>query len=97
MSPTVITLATGAGGLAAAVATVGLGLSIGAGGTPDPAAISLLVVGVVALIIGFVSNFEHQSRLWAHQMDAQLEARRRDLQSLGVIASQSPQMRPSAR
>ena len=92
MGYTLITLATGAGGLAAAVATVGLGLSVGVGGAPEPAAIGLLVAGVVALAIGFVSNFEHQSRLWTNQMDAQLQARRRDQQSLGIIPGRSPQV-----
>ncbi|GAB2598954.1 hypothetical protein GCM10009696_00440 [Kocuria himachalensis] len=92
MSPTVITLATGAGGLAAAVATVGLGLSVGVGHAPEPVSIGLLVGGVVALAIGFVSHFEHQSRLWANQMESQLQERRRAQQSLGIIPGRSPQL-----
>ncbi|PAU90969.1 hypothetical protein CK505_08465 [Kocuria sp. WN036] len=92
MAGMLITVATGAGGLAGAVAILGLGLSVEAGGVPDPAAIGLLVVGVVAVVIGFVSNFEHQSRLWATETEAQLQGRRRDLQSLGIIPGRSPQV-----
>ena len=97
MTGALMTVTAGAGGLAAAVATIGLDLSVGAGHAPDPASMGLLVAGVVVLILGFVSNFEHQSRRWADEMDAQLQTRRRDLQSLGVIPGQSPQMRPRTR
>ncbi len=85
MSGALMTVTTGAGGLAAAVGTAGLYRSIQVAHLLDPNAMAFLVSGVVALVIGFVSNFEHQSQLWAHQMDAQLQARRRDQQSLGVI------------
>lgn len=71
-----LTVATGAGGLATAVAAAGLCVTVGAGHAPGPTLMSLLVAGVVALVIGFVSSFEHQSRLWADQMEAQLQARR---------------------
>ncbi|MGX5360038.1 hypothetical protein [Kocuria sp. KH4] len=97
MAGTLITVTTGAGGLAAAVAIIGLGLSVGAGHAPGPASMGLLVAGIVVLILGFVSNFEHRSRRWVDEMDAQLQARRCDLQLLGVIPGQSPQMRPPAR
>lgn len=97
MAGALMTVTAGAGGLAAAVATIGLGSSVAAGHAPDPASMGLLVAAVVVLILGFVSNFEHQSRRWADEMDAQLQTRRRDLQSLGVIPGPSPQMRPSMR
>ncbi|MFF0905729.1 UNVERIFIED_CONTAM: hypothetical protein RF653_18820 [Kocuria sp. CPCC 205316] len=92
MAGALMTVTTGAGGFVAAVATVGLGLSVGSGHAPNPASIGLLVAGVVALVIGFVSHFEHQSRLWAHQTDAQLQARRRAQQSRGIIPGRSPQL-----
>lgn len=76
MATTSIIAATGVGGLAAAVATVGLCVTVGAGGTPEPAWIALLVIGVVLLVIGFMANFEHQSRLWADQLEAQRQVRR---------------------
>lgn len=92
MADTLITVAMGAGGLAAAVATVGLCVSVGVGGAPDPISVGLLVAGMVVFAVGFVSNFEHQSRLWADQMEAQLQARRRALQSFRAIPGQSPRM-----
>ena len=70
----------------------GLWLSVKVDHVPDPASMALLVAGVVLLAIGFVASFERQSRLWATQMEAQLQARRRDLQSLGIIPGQAPQM-----
>lgn len=79
MAVTLITVTTGAGGFAAAVTTAGLCLSVGAGGAPEPALIAILVAAVVVLAIGFVSNFEHHSRLWADQMEAELQARRHGL------------------
>jgi len=87
-----MTVTAGAGGLAAAVATIGLGLSVGAGHAPDPASMGLLVAGVVVLILGFVSNFEHRSRRWADEMDAQRQARRCELQALGITPREAPQM-----
>ena len=92
MAGTLITVTTGAGALAAAVGAAGLYGSIQTGHVLDPSAMAFLVAGVVLLAVGFVVNFEHQSRLWAHQMDAQLQARRRDQQSLGIIPGQSPQV-----
>lgn len=97
MASTLITVATGAGGLASAVAMVGLGLSVGTGHAPEPASIGLLVAGVVVLAIGFMSNFERESRLWASQMEAQLQARRQDLLLLGAIPVRSPQTRSRSR
>ena len=91
MAGMLITVTTGAGGLSAAVGAAGLYGSIQTGHVLDPSAMAFLVAGVVLLAVGFVVNFEHQSRLWAHQMDAQLQARRRDQQSLGIIPGQSPQ------
>lgn len=85
MAAALITVTTGTGGLAAAVAVVGLCLPAKAGHVLDPALMALLVAGVVMLAIAFVSSFEHQSRLWATQMEAQRQARRRDLQALGII------------
>ena len=76
MARTLTTVAIGTGRLMAAVATAGLCLSVAAGNTPEPALIGLLVAAVVVLIAGFVSIFEHQSRLWASEMEAQLQARR---------------------
>jgi hypothetical protein len=93
MAGMLITMTTGAGGLSAAVASAGLWLSVQVHHVPDPSSIALLVVGVMLLAIGFVANFECQSRRWADEMDAQLQVRRRDLQSLGIISSQSPRMR----
>lgn len=69
-------VATGVGGLTAVVAVVGVGLSLGAGQAPESVSTGLLVAGLVALGMGFVSTFEHQSRLWADPMDEQLQARR---------------------
>jgi hypothetical protein len=80
MAGALITVTTGTGGLAAVVATAGLCVSVGAGGTPGPSLIAILVAAVVVLAIVFVSNFEHQSRLWADQMEAELQARRQGLQ-----------------
>ncbi len=91
MSDALITVTTGAGGLAAAVGAAGLWLSIRAHQVPDPASMALLVVGVVLLVIGFMAHFEHQSRRWAEEMDAQLQARRRDLQSLGIVPGELTQ------
>ncbi|KLU08494.1 hypothetical protein [Kocuria sp. SM24M-10] len=91
MAGALITVTAGAGALAAAVGAAGLCGSIQAGHVMDPTAMAFLVAGVVLLAIGFVATFEHQSRLWAHQMDAQLQTRRRDLRSLGIIPGQSPQ------
>lgn len=91
MAGAMITVTTGVGGFAAAVAAVGLWLSVSVDHVPAPASMALLVVGIVMLAIGFVAHFEHQSRLWAAQMEAQLQARRRELQSLGIISGQSPQ------
>jgi type VI protein secretion system component VasK len=85
MAGTLITVTTGAGALAAAVGAAGLYWSIQVGHVLDPTAMALLVAGVVMLAIGFVAQFEHQSRRWAEEMDAQLQARRRDQQSLGII------------
>lgn len=85
MAGTLITVATGAGGLTATVGATGLGWSIQVGHILDPVAMALLVAGVVLLAIGFVAHFDHQSRLWTTQMECQLQARRRDLQSLGII------------
>jgi hypothetical protein len=53
---------------------------------------ALLVAGVVLLAIGFVANFEHQSRRWAEEMEAQLQARRREQQSLGIFPGRSSQV-----
>lgn len=91
MAGALITVTTGVGGVAAAVATVGLWLSVRADQVPAPASMALLVAGVVLLTIGFVVRFECQSRLWATQVDAQFQARRRDLQSLGIIPGHSSQ------
>jgi type VI protein secretion system component VasK len=85
MAGALITVTTGAGGLAAAVGAAGLYWSIQVGHVLDPTAMALLVAGVVMLAIGFVATFEYQSRRWAEEMDAQLHARRRDQQSLGII------------
>lgn len=93
MTGTLITVTTGAGGLAAAVAAVGLWSSISLDRVLDPASTALLVVGVVLLAIGFVAHFEQQSRLGATQMQAQLRARRRELQMLGILPDQAPHMR----
>ena len=85
MAGALMTVTTGTGGITATVAAVGLCLSIGAGNGLDPALLTLLVAGVMVLVIGFVLNFEHRSRLWAAETEAQLQSRRRDLQSLGII------------
>ncbi|EYT48026.1 hypothetical protein [Kocuria sp. UCD-OTCP] len=91
MANALIMATTGAGSLTSAVATVGLWLSIRVEQVPDPAAIALLVVGVVLLAIGFTAHFEHQSRLGTAQMETQLQVRRRELQALGIIHGQAPQ------
>ena len=85
MAGTLITVSTGVGGLAAAVATVGLWLSVKVDHVPDPASMALLVAGVMLLAIGFVAHFEHQSHLGSIQMEAQRQARRRELQALGIV------------
>ena len=85
MAGALMTVTTGTGGITATVAAVGLCLSIGAGNGLDPALLTLLVAGVMVLVIGFVLNFEHRSRLWVAETEAQLQSRRRDLQSLGII------------
>lgn len=88
MSGALITVTTGAGALAAAVGAADLSWSIQVGHVLDSTAMALLVAGAVLLAIGFVAHFEHQSRRWAEGMDAQLQARRRELQSLGIIPGQ---------
>ena len=85
MAGALITATTGAGGLMAAVATVGLWVSIRGEQVPEPAAMALLVAGVMLLAIGFVAHFEHQSHLGSIQMEAQRQARRRELQALGIV------------
>lgn len=92
MAGALITATTGAGSLASAVASVGLWLSIRVEQAPDPTAIALLVVGVVLLAIGFTMHFERQSRLGAALMEKQLQARRRQLQALGISQGQAPHM-----
>lgn len=76
MAHVLITVTTGAGGLATAVAAAGLGLSIAAGGMPQRPLIGLMAVGVVALVLGFVRHFEEQSRTWSQQVAGQRRARR---------------------
>ncbi|MEX5259993.1 hypothetical protein [Kocuria sp. CPCC 205263] len=95
MAVTLITVTTGTGGLAAAVTTAGLCMSVGSGGVPEPALIAILVAAVVVLAIGFVSNFEHQSRLWADQMEAELQARRHGLQPSRAVPAPSLPVRSS--
>lgn len=95
MAGTLITVTTGTGGLAAAVATAGLCVTVGAGGIPEPALIAILVAAVVVLAIGFVSNFEHQSRLWANQVEAELQARWHGLKMSKAVSASSLQVRPS--
>ena len=95
MAGTLITVTTGAGALAAAVATAGLCVSVGAGGVPEPALIAILVAAVVVLAIGFVSNFEYQSHLWANQVEAELQARRHGLKMSKAVSASSLQVRPS--
>jgi Na+/melibiose symporter-like transporter len=85
MAGALITVTIGAGGLAAAVGAAGLYWSIQVGHVLDSTAMALLVAGVVMLAIGFVANFEHQSRRWAEEMNAQLQARRHELRSLGIL------------
>ncbi len=95
MSGALMTVTTGAGGLAAAVGTAGLYWSIQVGHVLDPTAMALLVAGVVMLAIAFVATFEHQSRLWANQMEADLQARRHGLEMSKATAASSLQVRPS--
>ncbi|KUG53840.1 hypothetical protein AVL61_14990 [Kocuria rosea subsp. polaris] len=91
MAGALIAVTTGVGGSAAVVAAAGLWLSVKVDQMPDPASMALLVAGVVLLAIGFVANFEHQSRLWTARMEAQLQERRRELQSLGITPGHSTQ------
>lgn len=95
MARTLTTVAIGTGGSMAAVATTGLCLSVAAGNPPEPALIGLLVAAVVVLVAGFVSIFEHRSRLWASEMEAQLQARRHALEMPRAALASSPQLHTS--
>ena len=76
MAGTLMSVATGVGGVATAAAMVQLSLSIGTSGALEPAAIALLMIGAVALIARVVVDFESQSRQHADRTRAQIEARR---------------------
>lgn len=62
MAGALMTVTTGASGLAAAAATAGLRVTVGVGDIPEPALIAILVAAVVMLAIEPVPNFEYQSR-----------------------------------
>lgn len=95
MPVTPIAVITGIGGLAAAVATAGLCLSIMAGGAPQRSLIGLLVAGVVLLVIAFVWCFEEQSRLRASRMDRSLRGRQHAPPPVRAASAQSSQMHTS--
>ncbi|STX03432.1 Uncharacterised protein [Kocuria rosea] len=76
MAGTLMSVATGAGGVATAAAMIQLSLSIGTSGALEPAAIALLMIGAVALIARVVVDFESQSRQHVDRTRAQIEARR---------------------
>ncbi|WP_162460000.1 PEP-CTERM sorting domain-containing protein [Kocuria sediminis] len=77
-----MTVATGAGGMAAAAAMFELGLSVGTSAAPEPAAIALLVIGAVALIARIVVDFESRSQRHVDRSRAQVQARRYQQQLL---------------
>ncbi|MEX5303151.1 hypothetical protein [Kocuria sabuli] len=91
MAHMLITVTTGVGSLATAVAATGLGLSIAAGGMPQPPLVGLMAAGVVALVLGFVWHFEEQSRTWSRQV-----AGRRRARQLGARSVRDTPPRPSA-
>ncbi|MGX5359150.1 hypothetical protein [Kocuria sp. KH4] len=97
MTGALITVTTRAGAFLTAVALAGLWLSIRADQALDPVWMALLMAGVLMLTLGVVSRFERSSRLWARQAEAQMLARRHELQSLGITSSPSPRMYSSAR
>lgn len=82
MAHVLITVATGAGGLATAVAAAGLGLSIAAGSMPQQPLVGLMAAGVVVLVLGFVWHFEEQSRTWSRQVAGRRRARQRGARSM---------------
>lgn len=89
MSGILWAIATGAGGVATVVATIGLSLSVGIGDVPEPAFVVLLVCGAVALIARFVVDFERQSRRHAYRTRVQIHARLHQRQLL-VAAPAAP-------
>ena len=97
MAVTLITVAMGAGGFFVAVATAGLCLSVGAGNTPEPPLIGLMVAGVVALVAGFVSSFERHAREWTSRTEMQLRNRRYALQLSRAVSTPSPPAHESKR
>ena len=76
MAGTLMSVATGVGGMAVAAGMVQLSLSVGTSGALEPAAIALLMIGAVALIARVVVDFESQSRQHVDRTRAQIEARR---------------------
>ncbi|MEX5271281.1 hypothetical protein [Kocuria sabuli] len=91
MAHVLITVTTGVGSLATAVAAAGLGLSIAAGGMPQQPLVGLMAAGVVVLVLGFVWYFEERSRTWSRQVAGRRRARQRGVQP---VRGASP--RPSA-
>lgn len=90
MAHLLITVTTGVGSLASAVAAAGLGLSIAAGGMPQQPLVGLMAAGVVVLVLGFVWHFEEQSRTWSRQVADRRRAGQWGARSVRGAATRPP-------
>lgn len=90
MAHMLITVTTGLGCLATAVAAAGLALSIAAGGMPQQSLVGLMAAGVVVLVLGFVGHFEEQSRTWSRQVAGQRRVRQCGAQQMRGTSPRPP-------